>query len=161
MIRFIENEDAQQICDIYNYYVENTIITFEEDSVPLLDMQERIRKISASLPWLVYERNKKILGYAYASEWHNRRAYRFSVETTVYIQHDFIRNGIGTDLYMNLLNELKKKRIHVVIGTIAVPNEKSQRLHEKFGFKKVGYFAEVGYKFNKWIDVGYWELILP
>jgi phosphinothricin acetyltransferase len=160
MVRNIKKEDAQQICNIYNYYVKNTTITFEEEPVSSEEMEKRIAEITLSLPWIVYQEKDRINGYAYASKWKGRYAYRFSVESTVYIENNAIGRGIGTRLYEILLEELKDRKFHAVIGGIAIPNEKSQRLHEKFGFKKVAHFYEVGYKFNKWIDVEYWELIL-
>jgi phosphinothricin acetyltransferase len=123
-------------------------------------MEKRIAEITRSLPWLVCEEEKEIIGYAYASKWKGRCSYRFSVESSIYLKKDFIGTGAGTKLYQRLIEELKNKNLHAVIGGIALPNEKSQRLHEKLGFKKVAHFSEVGFKFGKWIDVGYWELIL-
>lgn len=160
MIRIVKNEDAQQICDIYNYYIQNTIVTFEEEPVSLIEMEKRINEITISLPWYVYEDGGQIIGYAYASKWKGRSAYRFTVESTVYIKKDMIGNGIGSKLYKILIDELNNRKIHAIIGGIALPNERSEKIHEKFGFKKVAHFHEVGFKFNKWIDVGYWELIL-
>jgi len=160
MIRIVEKDDTQQICDIYNYYVENSTITFEEDPVSISEMKSRIGEVTASLPWLVYEKEQQIIGYAYASKWKGRCAYRFSVESTVYIKHEFTGNGVGKKLYEKILADLHGKKIHAVIGGIAMPNVKSQQLHEKLGFTKVAHFSEVGYKFSEWIDVGYWQLIL-
>lgn len=160
MIRSVTNEDAKQICDIYNYFIKNTIITFEEDAVSQIEMEKRISEITASLPWFVYEENNQIIGYAYASKWKGRCAYRFSAESTVYIKNEVIGMGIGTQLYKKLIDELHNKNIHAVIGGVALPNARSQKLHKKLGFKKVARFYEVGFKCNKWIDVEYWELIL-
>ncbi len=160
MIRTVKNNDIQQICDIYNYYIENTIITFEEKPVSQKEMKNRVIEITSSFPWLVYEEAGQVIGYAYASKWKGRCAYRFSIESTVYIKKDAQGKGFGTKLYKILLAELKKVDIHAVIGGIALPNEKSQGIHKKLGFKKVAHFSEVGYKFDKWIDVEYWELIL-
>jgi L-amino acid N-acyltransferase YncA len=161
MIRLATRSDAEEICEIYNYYVLNTHINFEEEAVTVKDMQDRIVTVAEKNPWLVYEENGKIIGYAYASEWKSRCAYRFSVETTVYLSHGLNRRGIGSMLYQELLTLLgEDKNIHAVIGGIALPNETSIRLHEKFGFEKVAHFKEVGFKFGKWIDVGYWEKIL-
>ncbi len=99
-------------------------------------------------------------GYAYASEWKSRCAYRYSVETTVYLHPDARGKGIGTLLYQELIRKLSKLELHAAIGGIALPNDASVALHEKIGFKKAAHFKQVGYKFNKWVDVGYWELIL-
>jgi len=161
MIKEVTFDNIQQICDIYNHYIQNTIITFEENPVSYKEMKKRIVEITSSLPFFVYTENEEIIGYTYASKWKGRRcAYRFSVEATIYLKAGKLGKGIGTKLYTALLNDLRKRNIHAVIGGIALPNQESQHLHEKFGFKKVAHFTEVGYKFNQWIDVGYWELLL-
>lgn len=160
MIRNAKPEDAQAICAIYNYYVLNTIVTFEEDTVFADDMADRINKVLEKYVWLVYEQEGEIVGYAYAGEWKSRCSYRFSVESSVYLKNGFSGNGIGSKLYDALLRELNKTNIHAVIGGISLPNKGSIALHEKFGFEKIAQFKEVGYKFEKWIDVGYWEKIL-
>ena len=160
MIRAVKIEDSNEICDIYNYYVQHTIITFEEEPVSQSEMESRIEQTSKTLPWLVFEDSQKIMGYAYASEWKSRCAYKHSVESTVYLKNGASGNGIGSLLYQELMNQLKAKNIHAAIGGIALPNDASIALHEKLGFEKVARFREVGYKFDQWIDVGYWELIL-
>ena len=99
MIRKINENDIQQICDIYNYYILNTTITFEEKPLLYEEMKTRINDITENLPWFVYEENSEILGYCYASKWKGRCAYRFSVESTVYVKNDVLSKGIGTKLY--------------------------------------------------------------
>lgn len=160
MIRAIRPEDASQICTIYNYYIENTIVTFEETPVSESEMKSRIVQTIQKHPWIVYEQDGVIIGYAYASEWKSRCAYKYSVETTVYLKSDAKGHGIGSILYGELIRLLREKNLHAAIGGIALPNEASVVLHEKFGFEKIGQFKQVGYKFDTWIDVGYWELIL-
>ena len=160
MIRSAALDDASAICGIYNYYIENSVITFEEQSVSPDAMQNRMQMILHSLPWLVYEENNRVTGYAFASEWKGRCAYRHTVESTIYLEHKMKGRGIGSQLYTALLHELRKYKMHSVIGGIALPNPASVALHEKLGFKKVAQFKEVGWKFNRWIDVGYWELLL-
>ncbi len=160
MLRPVKLDDATEICDIYNYYVQHTIITFEEEPVNPSEMKDRIEKTTKTLPWLVFEQGHKIVGYAYASEWKSRCAYKHSVESTVYLKNGASGKGIGSILYQELIDQLKVKKYHAAIGGIALPNEDSVKLHEKFGFEKVAQFKEVGYKFGKWIDVGYWELML-
>ena len=113
----------------------------------------------SSFPWYVEEENGEIIGFAYASLWKGRSAYRFTAESTVYVKHSATGRGVGSKLYSELLKELSKRSIHSVVGCITLPNEKSEALHDKFGFKKVAHFSEVGYKFDKWLDVGYWELL--
>ena len=153
--------DAEALARIYNYYVQETIVTFEEEAVLAVDMAGRIDEVrSASLPWMVAEEAGEVAGYAYASKWKGRRAYRFSTEVTVYLEHGCGGRGIGTNLYSQMLPALKAQGFHVVIGGIALPNAASVVLHEKFGFEKAAQFQEVGFKFGKWIDVGYWHKIL-
>jgi phosphinothricin acetyltransferase len=109
---------------------------------------------------LVYEENGKVIGYTYASKWKERSAYRYSVETGTYLDSSYVGKGIGTILKTELLKALKEKSIHSVVCGIALPNPASIALCEKFGFEKVAHLKEVGYKLGKWVDVGYWELIL-
>ena len=159
-IRMAAVSDAQDIAAIYNFYIENTVVTFEEQQVSNEEMGERLEETLAKLPWLVYEENNVVLGYAYASEWKSRCAYKFSLETTVYLHHQYGGKGIGTRLYKELIKRLKTMNYHALIGGIALPNPASVNLHEKLGFHKIAHFKEVGYKFNKWIDVGYWEMLV-
>ena len=112
------------------------------------------------LPWLVAERNGEVAGYAYASKWKGRCAYRYSVETTVYVEKEAVGHGIGRLLYADLLAALRALSLHVAIGGIALPNERSVRLHEALGFRKVAHFEQVGFKLERWVDVGYWQKML-
>lgn len=161
MIRLALPADAEAIARIYNHFILNSVSTFEEQVITPQAIEERMQKISAaSLPWLVAESSSKIVGYAYASGWKDRSAYRYSVECSVYIDPDSLGVGIGSKLYETLLADLRQKKVHAVIGGISLPNEASARLHEKFGFRKVAHFKEVGYKFGQWVDVGYWQLVL-
>ncbi len=158
MIRSAADSDASGITDIYNHYVSKTAFTFEEDEVTDAEMVRRINEVqTAQLPWLVATRNNSISGYAYATKWRSRPAYRFSVEVTVYVDPGSERLGIGSRLYEELLSELRASGIHAVIGGITLPNEASVALHERLGFSKVAHFKDVGFKFNRWIDVGYWQ----
>jgi phosphinothricin acetyltransferase len=161
VIRSATSSDADSIARIYNHYILNTIITFEEQTVSAQEIAGRIAEAnSASLPWLVAEQDGQIVGYAYASKWKGRSAYRFSVESSAYLDPNAVGNGYGTKLYEHLFASLRECGIHLVIGGIALPNPASVALHEKFGLKKVAHFNEVGFKFEKWIDVGYWQLKL-
>lgn len=161
MIRDVRSHDAEAICSIYNHYIRDSVITFENEPVSIADMQGRIDAADEDLPWVVYEEEDAILGYAYASKWKGRFAYRFSVESTVYLSKDATGRGIGYHLYKTLIDRLASLSYHTVIGGIALPNPASIALHEKMGFKKVAHFKEVGWKLDRWVDVGYWELILP
>jgi len=158
MIRLASTSDAAAICEIYNYYVLNTCITFEETAVPEAEMAARISDTLSAFPWLIWEESGVVVGYAYASKWKSRGAYRYSAESTVYLRHNVTGRGIGRKLYEQLVDDVRKLGMHCVIGGIALPNDASQRLHETLGFRKVAHFEQVGWKFKKWIDVGYWEL---
>jgi len=160
-IRPAAPEDAEAISAIYNPYVATTTISFEEETVAVDDMARRIADVlTLGLPWLVAECEGCLLGYAYATKWRARPAYRTSVESSVYLDKGAAGRGVGTALYRALLDILRGRDVHMVIGGIAQPNEASVALHEKLGFRKVAHFSEVGRKFGRWVDVGYWELRL-
>jgi L-amino acid N-acyltransferase YncA len=159
-IRTATASDAEQICSIYNHYVLNTTISFEQESVNSKDMRQRIKEHIAALPWLVWDEMGTVRGFCFVSKWKGRDAYRYSVESSVYLDPGSTGKGIGTRLYDALFHELRQRGLHVVIGGIALPNEPSVALHEKMGFRKVAHFEQVGWKFNRWIDVGYWQLFL-
>lgn len=161
MIRDVTLADAKRIAEIYNYYIEETVITFEYDTVSEEQIQERIRKVTAKgFPYFVYEKDGEITGYAYLSNWRERVAYNITLETSVYLDHNVIGSGVGSILYQELIERARKINIHSLIGGISLPKEASQRLHEKFNFKLVGNFRESGVKFGKLIDVEFWQLIL-
>jgi L-amino acid N-acyltransferase YncA len=151
--------DADAIACIYAHYVANTVVSFEEQPVSASEMAGRITEVvSASLPWLVAEQGgDRLVGYAYAVKWKGRSAYRHSVETSVYLDPAYTGQRIGTRLYQALLKILRERSIHVAIGGIGLPNPASVALHERLGFTQVAHFKEVGYKFGRWVDVGYWQ----
>jgi phosphinothricin acetyltransferase len=159
LVRHVCPDDAQAIIDIYNHYIINTQATFETETVSCTEMILRFNKVkAANLPWLVLEDDDKhILGYAYATQWRQRFAYRFSTEITVYLNPMNTRQGLGSRLYAHLFSLLKEAGIHSVIAGITLPNEASIKLHEKFAMEKVAHFKQVGYKFDQWLDVGYWQ----
>ncbi|MDR2096759.1 MAG: GNAT family N-acetyltransferase [Treponema sp.] len=161
MIRTVKIEDAASICMIYNYYIENTAVSFEAGLISVNEMEDRIREISASYPWLVWEdEESQVSGYAYISKWKERAAYRFSAEVSIYLRYGTEGQGAGSLLLGRLLKEVKKTDLHALVAGITLPNERSVALHEKFGFTKIAQFKEIGFKLNTWLDVGYWELIL-
>ena len=159
MIRAPRPEDAAAVCRIYNFFVTETTVTFATDPVPEAAMRESILAVSDKFPWLIWEDKGEVLGYAAAGEWKSRCAYRYSVETTVYLAPDAAGRGIGTALYGELLGQVEMAGHHSALGGIALPNPASIALHEKLGFTKVGHLKEVGRKFDQWVDVGYWQKI--
>ncbi|WP_105617651.1 GNAT family N-acetyltransferase [Vallitalea okinawensis] len=158
MIREAMISDAKIIASIYNYYVENTAITFEEELITSKEIIKRMGYIQKKYPWFVFIEDGQVLGYAYANKWRERSAYRFAVEISIYLDHRQTGKGIGSKLMAHLLENLKLRDIRCIIGGITIPNPGSIAIHEKFGFHKVAQFEKVGYKFDKWLDVGYWQL---
>lgn len=166
MIRAVCLDDAQQLVDIYNHYVANTAISFEEIEISSEEMQSRIQQaLTNDDIWLVQEQcldgQLQILGYAYTTQWKSREAYRFSYEVTIYLAPMAQGKGIGTSLYQALLEAIAKRPVKTLLAIIALPNEASIALHEKIGMTKVAHFEQVGFKFGKWVDVGYWQMTLP
>jgi len=160
-LRPVDVSDSPDLARIYTHYVEGSWITFETDPVSAEAMVERVQgTMNSGLPWLVAVQAGRVSGYALATPWKGRCAYRFSVETSIYLDPEFTGMGIGTSLYTALLDELRSASMRTAIGGIALPNEASIRLHERLGFEKVAHFREVGFKLDRWVDVGYWQLKL-
>lgn len=156
-IRSCAPRDTPAICGIYNHYIAHTVVTFEEQPVSVTEMQKRINTHTELFPWLVYEDNEKVLGYAYASKWKDRSAYKYTAEVTVYLHPQHCGQGIGSELYKVLIEQLAKNGIHVLLACIAVPNAASEKIHQQFGFRQVAHFREIGFKFGRWLDIGYWQ----
>lgn len=160
MIRPVKISDTEKLLDIYNYYVEHTVATFDLELLSLDTFTDKIKSIILNYPFIVYEEDNEILGYAYGSKFRPKPAYSQTVESTVYVKHGAHGKQIGTQLYADLLALLKRNNLHIVLGVLTLPNEASVKLHEKFGFKQVAHLKEAGFKFDKWHDVGFWQLTL-
>ena len=158
LIRPSVDADVPRIRDIYNHYVRETVVTFEEEPLGVEEMARRIADVRKRFPWLVVEADGVVAGYAYGALWKARSAYRFAIESTIYLAPECLGRGYGRALYTALLEALRSCDVHRVVGCIALPNEASVALHEKLGFRKIGIFDQVGRKFGRWVDVGYWEL---
>lgn len=157
MIRLAKLSDARALADIYNPFVLGTTVTFEEVALTSEEMAERIGTVTQAFPWFVAEAEGAVVGYAYATAWKARSAYRRTVESAIYVAPAHGGQGLGRRLYEALLGELRTQGIHAVLGGIALPNDASVALHERLGFEKVGQLKEVGWKLGRWVDVGYWE----
>lgn len=157
-IRNVKLSDAAAIKNIYNYYIEHSPATFEEAVIDESEMANRISDIVANYPFLVLEINDQIVAYAYANTWKTRSAYRFSCESSVYVDHNELGKGYGRLIYTKLIDELKASTYKRIIAGISLPNPASVKLHEDLGFKYIGTFNKIGLKKGEWIDVGYWEL---
>ncbi|MFK3737585.1 GNAT family N-acetyltransferase [Massilia sp. TN1-12] len=159
-IRDAVSADAGSIAAHYNHYVLTTPVSMETEPVDAAEIARRMAEVQdGGLPWIVLEEDGWLLGWAYASKWRARPGYRHAVETTVYLAPGEGARGRGTRLYGALLERLRG-RFHCAIGGIALPNAASVALHERLGFRQVAHFAEVGRKFDAWVDVGYWQLML-
>jgi phosphinothricin acetyltransferase len=161
MIRPVTPEDAEAICDIYNYYVLNTTVTFEEEPVSAAEMRTRIATVTQDFPWYVYEEGGELIAYAYLHYYHARSAYRFTVEDSIYVKNGRQRTGIGAQLLRLLIGDAKKHGKHSIMAIIGVPNDASEALHRKYGFQKMAHMDEIGFKFGRWADVSFWKLRLP
>lgn len=160
-IRDAASSDAASIAAIYNVHVRTTTATFELEGVNADEMARRIGDVQTrGLPWLVALQDGVVLGYAYATPWKARAAYAYSVESSIYLAESAQGRGLGKRLYAELIERLRDAGIHAVIGGITLPNPTSITLHEALGFEYIGRFREVGWKFERWIDVGYWQLVL-
>ncbi|MCC8173397.1 MAG: N-acetyltransferase family protein [Odoribacter sp.] len=160
-IRKVTLEDAQSISEIYNYYIQNTVITFETEPITASAMSLRIQTCQETGdPFYVLEIENQIQGYAYIHQWDAHQAYSSTKEITVYLCPEEIGKGYGTLLYKKLLESIDKNKVHVLIAGICIPNEGSVKMHEKFGFTQVSDMKQIGKKFNEWRDVGHWQLIL-
>lgn len=166
-IRTAKIEDAQTLLDIYHYYVEETAITYEYEVPTLEDFQSRIVHILEGYPYLVAESEGKIIGYAYAGQFHPRKAYGWNVETTIYLDRNCRKQGIGSRLYSLLEEILKAQGIVNALALITPPRTEleqatygSMRFHEKMGYHLVGRIENSGYKFNQWFDTVYMEKML-
>lgn len=155
IIRFATPEDAEAILTIYEPYIINTAITFETETIPIDKFRERMAKIQAQYPWLVYEQEGKIVGYAYASSYRERAAFCWDCECSVYIAEEAHRKGIATRLYNKMFDILKQQGYYNIYAFITYPHDSSVELHRKFNFREVGIFYKTGYKMGKW-----WDLIV-
>lgn len=159
-IRDARPEDAAAIQAIYAPVVTGTAISFEEVPPTIEEMRQRIITTLQTYPYLVAERDGRLVGYAYASQHRARAAYRWAVDVTVYIADGERRSGVGRSLYAELLPILAKQGFNAAYAGIALPNAGSVGLHERLGFQHIGTFPHVGFKLGRWHDVGYWRLEL-
>lgn len=159
-IRPATASDAEAIANIYRHYVEHTSITFEVDPPSPTEFAERITKVTTKFPWLICEYQGKTVGYAYACLHRERAAYRWSVDTAVYVDTECRGKALGRLLYERLIPEVRSLGYYNAFAGITLPNERSVKLHENVGFKSIGVYKSVGYKQGSWHDVGWWQLQL-
>ncbi|ROR31709.1 phosphinothricin acetyltransferase [Mobilisporobacter senegalensis] len=152
-IRIANEGDVEEILNIYGYYINSTAITFEYEVPSLSEFKKRMEKVQKQFPWLVYEKDGAIIGYAYASLHKERAAYQWNVELSIYLSNNNTGNRVGTRLYESLLNIVTYQGYKNAYGCITLPNERSIALHKRFGFEEIGVFHNAGNKFNRWHDV--------
>lgn len=150
-------EDVEQLLNIYAPYVTETAVSFEYVPPTREEFLKRILNTIQKYPYLVAEKDGKIIGYAYVSRFHERPAYDWAVETSIYIDMKQRKNGVGTKLYEKLEELLKSKNYKNMYACIAYPNPASIAFHEKLGYKEVGHFYNCAYKLDKWYDMVWME----
>lgn len=175
-IRMAVPEDAQELLSIYDYYVKETAITFEYETPSVSEFAGRIEKVLEKYPYLVAEADasydsqdsrKRIVGYAYASDFHVREAYKWCAEMSIYLDHNLRGNGVGRALYNELENRLKNMGMLNLNACIGYPDTEDEhltfasvRFHEKMGYSMVGEFHKCGFKFDKWYNMVWMEKLV-
>ncbi len=158
LIRLARDEDAAGIAEVYRPYVEDSRISFEERAPDAAEVARRLAGERPGLhPWLVAEENGGILGFSSSSPFRTRPAYRWSVETGIYLAPGAQGRGLGKRLLGVLTDLLERQGYVAAIGAIALPNDASVRLHEALGFVHAGTYRGTGFKLGTWIDVGLWQ----
>ena len=150
-------DDAPELAAIYSPVVRDTAISFELEPPGPVEMARRIERVVSGFPWLVAEEGDVVVGYAYAAALKDRPAYRWSVETTVYIDGGHRGHGVGRILYTALIDVATMWGFANAFAGIALPNPASETLHRSVGFSRVGVFPRAGHKMGEWHDVGWWH----
>jgi phosphinothricin acetyltransferase len=162
-IRAAGPEDAAAIAAIYAPYVLGGTVSFETEAPDTAQMRARMLAFDGLYPWIVATNGSPeggVMAYAYAAPFRDRPAYRYVVETSIYVAGPMRRQGAGRLLYEALIDTLRAQGFTQAIGAISLPNDESIALHESVGFRRAGVYREVGYKHGQWIDVGFWQCVL-
>ena len=161
MIRPVLASDMEAVCEIYNEYILHATATFEVEPVTAGEMERRMGEITPRCPYFVWTGDDgRVDGYAYAHPWQERAAYGRTWETTVYVRRGYAGRGIGSALMRRLIEECRWAGCHALVACITAENADSRRMHERLGFRQVSLFREVGWKFDRWLDVTDYELLL-
>ena len=160
IIRDVRPEDAERLVEIYAHYVLDTAVSFEYEVPSISEFTDRIEKITKKYPYLVCEKDGKVVGYVYASAYSGRTAYNWTAATSIYLDKDYRRQGIGTLLYNELEERLKKQGIINLLAGVAYCEEVDEflthdsfKFHMNIGYKKVAHMEAVGKKFGRWYDL--------
>lgn len=157
MIRPIREDDIAQCLAWYNWYIEHTAITFEEDVLSLDIFSARVHRTAEKYPWLILEEEGRPVGYACLDAFNYRSAYRFTADVTIYLDPQKTGNGRGTLLFQALEEEAKRRRFHKLISLVTEGNQASEHLHEKLGYRKAAVIERAGFKFGTWRSVTWYE----
>jgi phosphinothricin acetyltransferase len=159
-IRLANQNDLEQINNIYNYYVVESTCTFQTEPVSDEARLEWFQNRSEKHPVIVACKSNKIIGWGSISLFKGRSAYKFTGEVAIYVDYHFRQNGIGTSILTDLLAHAEQSDMHALIAVVSADQEPSIQLHKKLGFETVGRLVQAGYKFDKWLDVVYMQYIL-
>ena len=158
MNREVQEGDLEAIDRIHTGYVRDTVATFDLEGLGPEGWREKWRTaVSADQPWLVREEGGEVVGFAIATAFRPKAAYRLTVESTIYLDPGAVGRGVGRPLYEAMLGEAARRGFHLAVAGITLPNRASVALHEALGFESVGTFCEVGHKLGEWRDVGWWQ----
>lgn len=156
-IRMMTDADIAVALAVYAPYIEETAISFEYEVPTLEEFAQRVGTITKQYPWLVYEEDGKVIGYAYGMTHRTRTAYQWSVEVAIYVAKDYRGRGVGKRLYKKLFELLKQQGYRTAFAGMTMPNEKSEALHLSCGFEEIGVFKNIGYKFGQWHSVKWFQ----
>ena len=157
MIRAVRDNDIPVCLDWYNYYIENTTVTFEEAPLTGKEFLSRVKRITKQYPWLMLEENGKPVGYAYLDHFNARNAYRYTADVTVYLDPKETGKGYGRTLMVALEEAAKRQNIHKLVSLVTEGNLPSEKLHESLGYRKAVGLEHAGYKFGRWLGVSWYE----
>lgn len=160
IIRLATEADLIAINDIYNHYVLHATSTYQEEPETIAARRAWLREHDAAHPITIAEIDSRVVGWGSLSVYHRRSAYRYTVEDSIYIHHDFHRRGVGSALLEDLIGRARNLGYHVIVAGADTEQAGSVALHEKFGFEHVAHFKQVGFKFGRWLDVVYMQLML-
>lgn len=160
LIRPIREADIPAVAAIYNHYILSSTATFEKTALSEDEMNQRVRGITAAGPYIVAEQQGRVVGFAYAHRWKAYAAYADTSEVTEYVASDCLRQGIGSALLQSLISLCRQQGLHALVACITAENTASRRMHEKHGFRQVSLFRQVGRKFDRWLDVADYELLI-
>lgn len=156
-LRLAKLQDAPALLSIYSHYVDNTSISFEFSSPKPDEFAERIQTVQKNYPYLVCESQRKPVAFAYCAKHMQRAAYQWNAEMSVYVDRNYTRCGIGQAFFFALIELSRMQNLHNLYGLVTVPNRGSERLHELFGFTRIGTYHKTGFKFGEWHDVAIFE----